>query len=253
MTIESQLQGLVGALPGGVSEGVALGTGLAEGYDYYDSAIGQVVVTFNPDGVSSLDIVELFEERWEARFGKPLVRAEAPKAWRGRIPEAIERGTPGKLPVDLSSVTDFQREVLLKTSSIPRGEVRPYGWVAKEVHRPKAVRAVGSAVARNPIPLIIPCHRVVRTDGQIGNYSLGGAENKHDLLEHEGAQPERLELLASQHVRVNGNTTTGIYCHPTCRHVRRSQEKNLVDFASTQEAAASGFRPCKDCRPGPEI
>ncbi len=252
MTVESQLESLIGSLPGGVSEGVALGTGLAEGYDFYPSALGQVVVTFNPNGVSSLDTVDLFEDRWAARIGKPLIRAEAPQAWASHIPEAIERGTPGKLPVDLSSVTDFQRSVLAKTATIPRGEVRPYGWVAKEVERPKAVRAVGSAVARNPIPLIIPCHRVVRTDGHIGNYSLGGPHNKHELLEYEGADPDQLEMLAAQNIRLNGNTTTGIYCHPTCRHVRRSRESNLVAFSSTEQAAEEGFRACKDCRPGPK-
>jgi O-6-methylguanine DNA methyltransferase len=187
MTIESKLSGLIGEMPSGVSEGVALGTGLAEGFDFYDSAIGLVVVIFNPEGVSSLDIADGYEERYAQRFSKPLIRAYAPSAWRSHIQEAIERGTPGKVPVDLRAVTEFQRQVLRMTATIPKGEVRPYGWVAREVDRPRAVRAVGSAVARNPIPLIIPCHRVVRSDGHIGNYSLGGPHNKIDLLEHEGA------------------------------------------------------------------
>jgi O-6-methylguanine DNA methyltransferase len=187
MTIESKLSGLIGEMPSGVSEGVALGTGLAEGFDFYDSAIGLVVVIFNPEGVSSLDIADGYEERYAQRFSKPLIRADAPSAWRSHIQEAIERGTPGKVPVDLRAVTEFQRQVLRMTATIPKGEVRPYGWVAREVDRPRAVRAVGSAVARNPIPLIIPCHRVVRSDGHIGNYSLGGPHNKIDLLEHEGA------------------------------------------------------------------
>lgn len=189
MTIESQLESLaLGDLPSEVSEGVALGTGLADGYDFYASTLGTVVVTFNTDGVSSVDIPDGFEERFTARFAKMLIRAEAPKVWRGYIPEAIERGTPGKLPVDLSSVTDFQQSVLRTTATIPKGEVRPYGWVAREIHRPKAVRAVGTALARNPVPLIVPCHRVIRSDGHIGNYSLGGPHSKTTLLEHEGAE-----------------------------------------------------------------
>ena len=187
MSIESQLEGLSGPLPDGISEGVALGTGLADGYDFYDSAIGSVVVTFNPEGVSSLDLVEGWEARYADRRHRTLIRAEAPSDWGRFIPEAIERGTPGKLPVDLRSVTEFQRQVLVTTATIPKGEVRPYGWVAREVERPGAVRAVGSAVARNPIPLIIPCHRVIRSDGHIGNYSLGGPHNKIELLEHEGS------------------------------------------------------------------
>lgn len=249
MSIEKQLEDLVGGLPAGMSENVALGTGLAVGYDVYDSAIGTVAVAFGMDGVSSLDTVDGFEERFTARFGRPLVRAEAPSAWAGRIPEAIERGSPGNLPVDLAAVTDFQASVLRATATIPKGEVRPYGWVAKEVSRPKAVRAVGSAVARNPIPLIIPCHRVVRTDGHIGNYSLGGPHNKLELLTHEGAAPERLEDLAARHIRVQGNTSTGIFCHPTCAAIRRSKPSNVVGFHSGNEATQAGFRPCKVCRP----
>lgn len=187
MTIESKLGELVGDLPSGMTEGVALGTGLADGYDFYESAIGPVIVTFNPDGVSSLDMAEGFEDRYAERRHRALIRADAPSEWGRFIQEAIERGTPGKLPVDLSSVTEFQRQVLVTTATIPKGEVRPYGWVARKVDRPGAVRAVGSAVARNPIPLIIPCHRVIRSDGHIGNYSLGGPHNKIELLEHEGS------------------------------------------------------------------
>jgi methylated-DNA-[protein]-cysteine S-methyltransferase len=71
-------------------------------------------------------------------------------------------------------------------ATIPRGEVRSYGWVAAQVGRPRAVRAAASAIARNPVPLVVPCHRVVRGDGRIGNYGLGGSEAKAKLLAGEG-------------------------------------------------------------------
>lgn len=249
MTIESQLELLTGPMPGGMSEGVALGTGLADGYDVYESAIGEVVVAFNPEGVSFLDMADDFETRHRQRFGgRRLIRAEAPAAWRSHIPEAIEKGTPGRLPVDLRSVTRFQRQVLLTTATIPKGEVRPYGWVAREVDRPNAVRAVGSAVARNPIPLIIPCHRVVRTDGHIGNYSLGGPHNKVELLEHEGASPVWLEDMASHHIRFQGDPASHVYCHPTCRVVRSSTAQR-IGFRSAEAARMAGYAPCEVCRP----
>lgn len=186
MSIENELTRLMGGLPDGMSEGVALGTGLADGYDLYESAIGAVVVTFNIEGVSSVNMPDDFEEHFADRFGRSLLRAEPPSAWASLIPEAIERGTPGRLPVDLRSVTTFQADVLRTTSQIPKGEVRAYGWVAERIERPRAVRAVGSALARNPIPLIIPCHRVIRADGSLGNYSLGGPWNKVELLAKEG-------------------------------------------------------------------
>lgn len=249
MSIEEQLSSLLGPEPEGMSEGVALGTGLADGYDFYETAIGTVVVTFNPTGVSSVDVADDFATRFAERFGRTLIRAEAPAAWGKRIPEALERGRPEQLPVDFRSVTPFQRRVLETTATIPKGEVRPYGWVAKEIESPRAVRAVGSAVARNPVPLIVPCHRVVRTDGHIGNYSLGGPSNKIELLEFEGASPAALEELAARRIRVQGNDSTGIFCHPTCGRIRRSKLSNVVDFRSADEATAAGFRACKVCRP----
>ena len=250
MSLEQELSGLVGRLPEGVTEGVALGTGLADGYDLYDSPLGPVAVAFNVEGLSSVDLAdEGFEERFTQRFGRPLLRAEAPRTWGKHIPEAIESGSPGRLPVDLRSVTRFQESVLRVAAGIPRGEVRPYAWLAHEVERPGAVRAVGSTMARNPVPLVIPCHRVVRSDGHIGAYSLGGPHNKQELLSQEGLEPEWLEELASKRIRLRANISTGIYCHPTCHRIQRSKDDNVVDFSSAEEAREQGFRPCEICRP----
>jgi len=74
---------------------------------------------------------------------------------------------------DLGGLPPFTRAVLKITARIPYGEVRSYRWVAERLGKPKAMRAVGNALARNPIPIIIPCHRVVRSDGTLGGYALG--------------------------------------------------------------------------------
>ena len=123
----------------------------------------------------------------------------------------------------------------MKALEIPRGEVRPYGWIAAEIGRPKAVRAVGTALGHNPVPLIVPCHRVVRSDGMIGQYSLGGPENKRTILAEEGANPDELEALARAGVRYFGSDTTRIYCLPTCRDARRVTARHLVHFPSATE------------------
>lgn len=251
MAIEQELSLLGGELPSGISEGVALGTGLADGYHTYLSPVGEVAVTFNTEGVSSLDVADSdFESRFVRRHRRGLVPAEPPAAWGRHIPEAIEAGRPGRLPVDFRSVTPFRAEVLRGATAIPRGEVRSYGWLARAVSRPGAARAVGSTMANNPLPLIIPCHRVVRSDGMIGEYSLGGPENKWRLLRHEGVAPERLVALAERGIRVQGNRSTHIYCHPTCRSIRGSHPEHVVDFRSSDEARAAGFRACGSCRPG---
>ena len=91
------------------------------------------------------------------------------------------------LALDLKSATDFQREVLLETVRIPFGRVRSYGEVAIRIGRPQAARAVGGALARNPIGIIIPCHRVVAHDGLLHGFSSPhGIRTKAALLEHEG-------------------------------------------------------------------
>ncbi|MGH7888495.1 MAG: methylated-DNA--[protein]-cysteine S-methyltransferase [Candidatus Binatia bacterium] len=98
------------------------------------------------------------------------------------------RRTEFELPVDLSSLTPFQREVLAVTRRIPVGQAWSYQRVARKMGRPRASRPVGQALGRNPIPIIIPCHRVIASDGTLGGYSGGsGLNSKRWLLHLEGA------------------------------------------------------------------
>jgi O-6-methylguanine DNA methyltransferase len=166
---------------------------------------------------------------------------------------AIRRRLAGdrraRIELDLRGSTSFEVAVWRKALEIPRGEVRPYGWVAAEIGRPKAVRAVGTALAHNPIPLVVPCHRVVRSDGTIGRYSLGGPENKRRILAAEGLDPDAMEAEAGAGIRFLGSDTTRIVCLPTCQHARRITARHRVPFGSLRAARAAGYRPCKRCRP----
>ena len=83
--------------------------------------------------------------------------------------------------LDLSAATAFQCQVWEITRLIPYGETRSYAWVAEQIKRPKAARAVGQALGRNPLPVIVPCHRVLNTDGKLGGFSEG-LEMKRQLL-----------------------------------------------------------------------
>lgn len=91
-------------------------------------------------------------------------------------------GAPLKLPVDLDGGTLLQRAVWLAISRIPYGQTLSYTALAERVGFPRAVRAVASACGANPVPLIIPCHRVISKDGSLGGFSLGGIEIKERLL-----------------------------------------------------------------------
>ena len=91
------------------------------------------------------------------------------------------------LPIDLAAVSEFDRQVLAVVGGIPFGGVLTYADIARRIGVPSAARAVGNAVGRNPAPIVVPCHRVVRSDGTLGGYSGGGVEYKRRLLAIEGA------------------------------------------------------------------
>jgi len=260
MSLESlldDLEALSTTAPPTVLPAVLLRTALADGYVTRDGLTGPVRVAFNERGVSACEPAaesydaDGFERRFLEHFGRPAVAvSEVPSRLATRLDRALATGRLGELPVDLSGTGEFQRAVLEKTAEIRPGEIRPYSWIAREIGRPNAVRAVGTALGRNPIPILIPCHRVVRTDGRIGNYGFGPAM-KRSLLAAEGVDPDEVEALAGQGVRYVGSDTTRVYCHPTCRGARRVTPAHLVAFRTARQAVAAGYRPCRHCRPEP--
>jgi O-6-methylguanine DNA methyltransferase len=251
--LEDRLATLRTTAPGGLAESVLVEAGLADRYAATDSPLGPIFIAWNGRGISSVSTADdpaEFEASITAHTGRPISRANAVPAL---LATAIERRLAGdrraKIQLDLRGSTAFEVAVWRKALEIPRGEVRPYGWIAAEIGKPKAVRAVGTALAHNPVPLVVPCHRVVRSDGTIGRYSLGGPENKRRILVAEGLDPDALEAGAHAGIRYIGSDTTRIVCLPTCRHARRITPAHRVPFGSLPAAKAAGYRACKRCRP----
>jgi O-6-methylguanine DNA methyltransferase len=219
------------------------------------SRLGEVFVAFTGDGVQfvrSAESVhgeaETFAEAYRDRFGRPLRPAD--RAPAGLLPAL--RGTPAaSLALDLRDLSDFERDVLTATRRIPAGQTRPYGWIAREAGRPRAVRAVGSVLARNPVPLLVPCHRAVRADGRLGEYIFGPAP-KEQLLRAEQVNLDEVAALARQGVHFVGSDTTGVVCFPTCPHARRITPTHRHGFPTMGAAAGAGYRPCRHCRPTAE-
>jgi O-6-methylguanine DNA methyltransferase len=251
--VEAALGALRVPAPPELTPATLVSVGLADEYTTMDSPVGPVFVAWNGRGVSAIssatDPAE-FEDRFRADHGRPIRRAPRVPA---RLARALARRISGerqaRVLLDLRGRTEFEQAVLSKAQEIPRGEVRPYSWIAAEIGRPKAVRAVGTALAHNPIPLVIPCHRVVRADGMIGEYSLGGPGNKRTVLSSEGLDPEEMEGLARAGIRFIGSDTTRIYCLPSCRNARRVTERHRVLLPSIAAGRARGYRGCKVCRP----
>lgn len=132
----------------------------------------------------------IVETHWVARAGAD----SGPAALNARIRKALTAYWRGDhkaldaLPVSLDARTPFQRRVLNTLRKVPAGRIVTYGELAKKAGFPGAARAVGSAMRANPVAVIVPCHRVVRGDGSLGNYSgLGGTNLKRSLLQFEKA------------------------------------------------------------------
>ncbi len=159
-------------------------------YTCCDTSFGPIYVAWTAHGIACLSGEERTDEAFRARCrtctGQSPDRDDSRRPELQRMLQGWLEGEPYLGPVDLSSLSPFAREVLAACRAIPRGEVRTYAQLAAAVGRPRAARAVGSALRRNPVPLLIPCHRVLRGDGTIGQYNMGGPEVKRRLLELEG-------------------------------------------------------------------
>jgi len=154
------------------------------------SSHGLLALSF---GDSELDFID-----WLRGYTQSEVRRDA-----GRLAEPIRQVREylaGKrrqfdLPLDLRFMTDFQRRVLTTVAGVPAGQVTTYGDLARRIERPKGARAVGQALGSNPIPIVLPCHRVLAADGGLGGYSgRGGIKTKRYLLTLEGVDLDAGQL-----------------------------------------------------------
>jgi O-6-methylguanine DNA methyltransferase len=202
-------------------------------------------VSFVRTGAAVHDTDAEFVAAFRERFRRPLLPADKPPA--GLLP-ALHGRKGTNLAFDLRGCTDFERDVLHAAQRIPSGQVRPYGWIAHQIGRPKAVRAVGTALGHNPVPLLIPCHRVVRSDGNLGEYVFGRPV-KETLLSAEGTNLAELADLAGRGMHYVASDTTGIVCFPSCAAARRITPAHRHEFRGIKQAEQAGYRPCQLCRP----
>ena len=166
-----------------------------------ETPVGDVFVAVSDRGVCEVDFAATIDEpsilaRLRTRgFVPEMIAADRRNAEAETISEQVSDYLSGKrrsldLPYDLGPVTPFTRQVLEATATIPFGSISTYGAIAARIGQPTASRAIGNALGRNPVPLLIPCHRVVRSDFTPGGF-VGGSGIKEQLLTLEGAMLNR--------------------------------------------------------------
>jgi methylated-DNA-[protein]-cysteine S-methyltransferase len=161
-------------------------------YDLADTPVGTLLVATSERGLCRISFDPEPEREVEALarlFGTRVLRSPRPvERARRELDEYFDgRRREFDLPVDLTPVPAFQRLVLDELVRVPYGRLETYGGLAARVGRPRAARAVGGALNRNPVPIVVPCHRVVGAGGSLTGYG-GGLERKEQLLELEGAR-----------------------------------------------------------------
>jgi methylated-DNA-[protein]-cysteine S-methyltransferase len=161
-------------------------------YDFVDSPVGMLLVAASPKGLCKISYnpePEREVEQLARMIGTRVLRSARPiDSVRRQLDEYFERRrTEFDLAIDMRlSAADFSRRVLEELARVPYGEVTTYGALAARADRPKAARAVGTVMNRNPIPIVLPCHRVVGASGSLVGYA-GGLDRKEQLLRLEGA------------------------------------------------------------------
>ncbi len=176
---------------------------------------------------------------------------------RSQIDEYLD-GERKEFDIPLLMVgTDFQKSVWNALMKVPYGATSTYLQLAKDINNEKAVRAVASANGANSIGLIIPCHRIIGSDGELVGYG-GGLPVKKRLLKLEQSNAvlsddEKYNFIGSRDTRYDGVfftavKSTGIYCLPSCS-AKKPNRENVIFYNTKEEAIENSYRACKICKP----
>ena len=224
-------------------------------YGIFSSPLGKILIARSELGVSLVEYLE--SERVATSHLARLAGGELREDKAGvemvyhELLEYLDhRRTRLDWPLDLRwARSDFQRRVLAATAELPYGAVTSYAGIARRIGTPAAVRAVAQALRRNPVPIVIPCHRVIGNGGDLTGYAGNKISLKRTLLSLEGVPvAARARKIERDHMYVRAGADTE-YCVPTCGSLSRQSLAGLTLFGSRGHAEAVGLTPCSSCRP----
>ena len=227
------------------------------GFGIFPSPLGPVLIGRSEQGVALVQYLPAMRSlpaHVRRLLGEDAVEDRAAtEGLRADLMEYLE-GRRARLDwaLDLRRVrSEFQRRVLEATAALPYGAVTSYAGIAARIGAPSAVRPVAQALRWNPLPIVIPCHRVIGSTGALTGYAGKHVDLKQRLLAVEGVR-----TVASHHdfkVRREAMYTlmdgAREYCLPTCGSLMSQPLSTLTLFGARERAEAAGFAPCTDCRP----
>jgi O-6-methylguanine DNA methyltransferase len=225
-------------------------------YGVFPSPLGHILIARTGDGVSLVEYLGSTGDVGRSVIGRrpgldAMEDSIAVEMFYRELLEYLDgRRTHLEWPLDLRLTrSDFHRGVLRATAAIPYGAVCSYAGIASEVGKPTASRAVAQALRWNPLPIIVPCHRVVGSSGALVGYAGDKLDLKRRLLAVEGVSTPDAARISRSDMYVT-LPRESYYCLPTCGWIPGVEHPHrFLLFGSRQRAEAAGLAPCGDCRP----
>lgn len=226
-------------------------------YRVFPSPLGPLLIARSEQGVSLVEYLARGGATGSRLFRAAGVEAQEDGADLERFHREIldylaGRRTRLDWPLDLRLARSaFHRAVLQATAEIPYGAVSSYAGIAHDIGKPAAVRAVAQALRHNPLPIVVPCHRIIGSAGTLVGYAGSRIGMKERLLGVEGVPTihtgtPRIERRTMYHYDPNPDRQ---YCLPTCGDIARRPLGQVKLFGDREQAEAAGLEPCVDCRP----
>jgi O-6-methylguanine DNA methyltransferase len=226
-------------------------------YRVFPSPLGPILIATTEHGVSLVEYLGRGGVASSWLFRQTELEPQADGAGLEQLHHElmdylVGRRTKLDWPIDLRlASSDFHRAVLRATTRVPYGAVSSYAGIANDIGKPAAVRAVAQALRHNPVPIVVPCHRIIGSGGSLVGYSGNRVGLKEQLLGVEGVRTEhrRRDVRIAREAMYAWDRREREYCLPTCGDISERPIGVVTLFASIREAHALGLRPCQDCRP----
>jgi len=227
-------------------------------YGIFPSPLGRVLIARSEEGVALVEYLGAATSVRGSRLaGTAGVELEEDGVEVERLHTELVDYLAGRRsrldwPLDLRlASSEFHRAVLAETARVPYGAVTSYTRIAHELGRPAAVRAVAQALRWNPLPIVVPCHRIVGASGSLTGYAGNRLALKQRLLSVEGVATRRddHDLRVARDRMYVRDLDDREYCVPTCGSLAKKTLARLTLFGTREGAEAAGLAPCTTCRP----